>query len=150
MNGEEEGAGTGGLRDPLAGNLGYQMRRASALVMARFGEALAELDLRVAEASILMVLDANPGATQSGVGRLLGIQRANMAPLITALERRGLIARADTDGRAQPLKLTGTGKALAAQVRAKSDGEEAWLAESLDAQTIAAMTAALRRLRVAG
>ena len=151
MRGEDsEAEGGGGLADPFAGNFGYQLRRASAMVMAEFGEALAALDLRVAEASVLLVIDLNPGATQSEVGKLLGIQRANMAPLVTALEAKGLLVRADTDGRAQPLSVTAEGKAMAARVRAIAEAQERRIAAAIDAEGLAALTLALRRLRGTG
>ena len=99
--------------DPLEKRLGYLLRRASAANMAELGAALAPLDLRPAEASILLAIDANPGCTQSDVGRLLGIQRANMAPLISALARRNLISKARIDGRTQSLALTPEGAEMA-------------------------------------
>lgn len=144
---ETDGPETNGLRDPLAGNLGYQLRRASAMVMADFGEALAAIGLRVGEASILLVLADNPGTTQSDVGKLLGIQRANMAPLITGLERRGLIERDDSEGRAQPLRVSAAGGEMAARVRAISDSEDARLVAVLGEGAVADVAAALKRLR---
>ena len=151
MRGEDsEAEGGGGLADPFAGNFGYQLRRASAMVMAEFGEALAALDLRIAEASVLLVIDVNPGATQSEVGKLLGIQRAKMAPLITALEAKGLLARAGTDGRAQPLSVTPEGKAMADHVRAISDAQAQRIAAALGPGASEGLIGALRRLRGMG
>ncbi len=91
--------------NPLEQLLGYQLRRASQAMMADLGAELAELELRVTEMSVLLVIDENPDITQSEIGRVLAIQRANMVPLTTQLERRGLIRRGATIGRAQALRL---------------------------------------------
>jgi len=98
--------------DPFDGLLGYHLRRLSVLVMADFAEALAPLGLKPAEASVLYTVAASSGLTQSDVGKLLGIQRANMAPLIAGLMQRGLIERDKVDGRSQALRLTPAGDAV--------------------------------------
>jgi len=87
--------------DPFAGLLGYHLRRLSVLVMADFTEALAPLGLKPAEASVLYAIRAGTGMTQSDVGKMLGIQRANMAPLIAGLMQRGLVERDRVDGRSR-------------------------------------------------
>jgi DNA-binding MarR family transcriptional regulator len=79
--------------------------------MADFTEALAPLGLKPAEASVLYAVAATPGLTQSDVGKMLGIQRANMAPLIAGLIQHGLVERDRVDGRSQALRLTAAGEA---------------------------------------
>lgn len=115
------------MRDPLATLLGYQLRRLSVLVMADLAEALAPLDLRSAEATMLFLIAAQPGLTQSDLGRTLGIQRANMAPLIAGLDQRGLLDRAKLDGRSQSLRLTDAGAALCRQAWERVQDHEARL-----------------------
>lgn len=110
--------------DPLACLLGYHVRRLSVLLMADLQEALAPLDLKVAEASVLLAIGAIPGATQSAVGRYLGIERANMAPLIGRLVARGLVEREDLDGRSQAMSLTSDGRRLRTRARAAMDAHE--------------------------
>lgn len=103
------------LKNPLESRLGYQLRRASVVIMADLAESLAELDLKPAQASILALIKANPAITQTEIGRMLAIQRANMVPLIASLMTRKLIARHATDGRSHALHLTSAGRALAAK-----------------------------------
>jgi DNA-binding MarR family transcriptional regulator len=98
--------------DPFETLLGYHLRRLSVLVMADLTAALAPLDLKPADASVLFLLAGEKSFTQSTLGRALGIQRANMAPLIAALAKRGLIERAALNGRSQTLSLTPAGKSL--------------------------------------
>jgi DNA-binding MarR family transcriptional regulator len=98
--------------DPLKDLPGYALRRASAAVMAKLAARLAALDLRPSEASVLLVIDANPGVTQSEIGRLLDIARANMAPLTARLAARELIVRKSAGGRSHGLTLSDPGRRL--------------------------------------
>lgn len=106
------------LIDPLAPLLGYQLRRASAVMFADLTRSLAPLGLRPTESSALLCIEANPGVTQSEIGKMLAIQRANMAPLTAALDDKGLIARAQVNGRSHGLTVTGAGADVCGQVRA--------------------------------
>lgn len=101
--------------------IGYHLRRASSVMMADLAERLAELGLRTTEASILAVLEGEPGITQSEIGRRLSIKRANMAPLIAGLVARDLIVRGDPVGRANPLTLSRKGGELAMGARQRMD-----------------------------
>lgn len=96
--------------DPLEDLPGYALRRASAAVMAKLAARLAALHLRPSEASVLLVIQANPGITQSEIGRLLDIARANMAPLTARLAARDLIVRESAGGRSHGLTLSDTGR----------------------------------------
>ena len=101
--------------NPLACLLGYNLRRSSALQMSALAKSLASLDLKIAEASVLVVIGANTGITQIEIGRLLGIARTNLAPLVAALIARKLVQRRAVDGRSQALALTHTGRGVSAQ-----------------------------------
>lgn len=96
--------------DPLEDLPGYALRRASAAVMAKLAARLAALHLRPSEASVLLVIQANPGITQSEIGRLLDIARANMAPLTARLAARDLIVRESAGGRSHGLTLSDIGR----------------------------------------
>lgn len=132
--------------DPFEGLLGYHLRRLSLLVMADFTEALAPLDLKPAEASVLYVVGAAAGLTQSDIGKMLGIKRANMAPLIAGLMRRGLVARVRVDGRSQALRLSEAGQAARAAAWAANLAHEARMFGGLDSTERARMAAQLRDL----
>ncbi len=117
------------MRDPLKSYPGYLLRRAASSLTAELGRRLADLDLRIAELSILLLIDANPGITQSELGRMLDIQRANMTPMTAKLAERGLVAREAVDGRSQGLALTAAGRALATQARTVAENFENDLVE---------------------
>jgi DNA-binding MarR family transcriptional regulator len=103
--------------DPLRDLPGYALRRASSAAMQKLARALTPLDLRPSDASVLLVIEANPNITQSEIGRMLDIAGANMAPLVSRLEKRELVERQPVDGRSHGLELTAAGRVLC--VRAK-------------------------------
>jgi DNA-binding MarR family transcriptional regulator len=113
------------MRDPLHNSPGYSLRRASNAMMAELGQRLAAQGLRMADASVLMLIEANPKITASAVGRVLDIQRANMVPLLKKLEDAGLVERAPIDGKSQGLSLTAAGRDRLGEARALIDGFEA-------------------------
>lgn len=115
------------IADPLQELPGYALRRVSVDFMARLAQRLSRLDLRPTEATVLLVIGANPGVTQSEVGRLLGIASANMAPLMARLAERELIVREALDGRSQGLTLSEAGRRITQKARSIMDDLEAGL-----------------------
>jgi DNA-binding MarR family transcriptional regulator len=126
--------------------LGYHLRRMSVVVMTDLTQALSPLDLKPADASVLFVIAANPGITQSEVGKALGILRANMAPLIGALLKRDLIEREPVDGRSQALKLSSAGRSLCARAKLVTQEHENRLFGTLSANARNRLIAQLREL----
>ena len=105
------------MHDALSFLPGYSLRRATNAATAELAGRLAELDVRIADASALILIGDNPGVTASALGRQLDIQRANMVPLLKRLEDAGLIERSPIDGKSQGLELTKGGKAKTSAVR---------------------------------
>jgi DNA-binding MarR family transcriptional regulator len=112
------------LDDPFDALLGYHLRRASVAVMADLAAALAPLGLKPVEASILLTIAVADGITQAEIGRALGIQRANMAPIMAGLIKRGLVARQAADGRSQSLRLTAAGQTTHQQAASATKAHE--------------------------
>jgi DNA-binding MarR family transcriptional regulator len=101
-------------RSLLDGLVGYRLRRASGVMMADFATAMAPLALRPVLFAMLCVIRSSPGIIQMGLGTELGIQRANLVPLVNELAGRDLIERrpAPRDRRAFALYLTPAGERL--------------------------------------
>lgn len=99
---------------PLSGYVGYALRRAQGIIFADFNHTLAELNLRSGQFAVLVMIDQNPGTSQSSVSAALGIQKANFVTTIADLEKRGVVRRrkSDTDGRTYSLGLTARGRSL--------------------------------------
>lgn len=103
------------LTNALDKLLGYQMRRATAVLMADFVRTLSDFDMRPAEITTLLVIAENPDCSQSEVGEAIAIKRANMVPIIARLIERGLVARTRVDGRSLALRVTDKGAQQAAE-----------------------------------
>lgn len=110
--------------NPLEKCTGYMLRRASAAVMADLAQALAPLNLRASEASIILYVSENPGSMMSEVGEALGIKRTNLGPIIKLLQARGLISRKRIDGRSQALYVSEGQSELPEQIRATIEDHE--------------------------
>jgi DNA-binding MarR family transcriptional regulator len=92
--------------------MGYMLRQGQLFVYQDFFQSLASEHIRPPQFSICEVVSRNPGIRPSDVAAAIGVKRANLVPLITALEDRGLLTRssAATDRRAQSLHLTEEGQ----------------------------------------
>lgn len=99
---------------PLQEVIGYALRRAQGAVYSDLSVALARISLRPLQYTLLLMVNENPGASQSGVCEALGIQKANCVPTMSELERRGLIIRrkSASDARSYELHITNKGKRI--------------------------------------
>jgi DNA-binding MarR family transcriptional regulator len=132
--------------DPLKNYPGYALRRASATTMASLARRFTEFDLRPTEASVLMVIDANPNITQSEIGRMLDIASANMAPLVSRLADRGLVERQPVNGRSHGLALTKKGMGITGKVKKAVAAHEEELLSKIPAAHRKAFLGALRAM----
>jgi DNA-binding MarR family transcriptional regulator len=99
-------------RDLLDQMPGYQLRRAAAFSLNDFVSEFADVPLRQVSFGMLALIEERDGISSAELGRVLGMQRANLVPLIAELEERGLIERRDhpNDKRIQVLFLTPAAK----------------------------------------
>jgi DNA-binding MarR family transcriptional regulator len=134
------------LVHPLEGYLGYQLRRAANFMQADLVRRSADLGLTIVEMSTLLVIEANPGVTQSEIGRLIAIKRANMVPLAAGLIERGLILASPVDGSSLGLRLTAVGMDLAARVRQRVAENEALLFRNLADDTAKSLPRQLQQI----
>jgi DNA-binding MarR family transcriptional regulator len=95
--------------------------------------ALASVDVRPAQYSVLSVVEANPGQSQSDVAEFLGIERARFVRLLDRLEKRGLIERRSSpnDRRSHALHLTREGQRALKRIKLLAAEHEAQLAAKL-------------------
>src|SRR5438270_11227282 len=98
----------GGLKQ----HLGYFLRRLQIAVFKDFIRTLAPMDVRPAQYSVMLLVEANPGRSQAAIGSALDIERARLARLLHGLEGRDWIERraAPGDGRSHSLFLTREGE----------------------------------------
>lgn len=115
----------------LNDRLGYFIRRVQVWVFQDFIRRLSSIDLSPAQFSVLVMIGANAGLSQSELAAALGIERARLVRLLHRLERRGLTQRlpSSADGRRHALRLTRTGQTLLARAKVLAGQHEAGLKE---------------------
>jgi DNA-binding MarR family transcriptional regulator len=131
----------------LNARLGYFVRRVQVWVFQDFIRRLSSVDLSPAQFSVLVVISANPGLSQSELAATLGIERARLVRLLHRLERRGLTQRlaSPADGRRHALQLTRDGSALLTRAKALAAQHEAALKEKVGAERYRMLLETLRR-----
>lgn len=103
--------------NPLTEYPGYALRRAANAMMGDLAARLGEIDMRISEASVMLLIGERTDKTSADIGKTLDIQRANMVPLLARLEMAGLIDRVPIDRKSQAIVLTPTGKKRLITVR---------------------------------
>jgi DNA-binding MarR family transcriptional regulator len=107
-------------------HVGYFIRRLQVAVFKDFIQRLSEMNVRPAQYSVLLVIEANPGRSQAAIGQALSIERARLARLLHELERRKWIDRraSGSDGRSHSLFLTPEGEKALVRIKAITSQHE--------------------------
>lgn len=136
----------------LADLIGYHLRRASAVIAGDFARALEGTGVRQVLFGILSIVDANPGINQGTVGRMLGIQRANMVAPVNEMAERGWIDRQvdPSDRRAFILSLTAEGHAMFQHALSQIRAHEATVLRDLDVNDLQRLMDLLARIEARG
>jgi DNA-binding MarR family transcriptional regulator len=126
--------------------LGYFVRRLQVWIFQDFIGCLATLALSPAQFSVLAVIQANEGLSQSELAATLGIERARLVRLLHRLEQRNLTRRlpSSADGRRHALRLTREGQRVLARAKSLSDQHEAGLLRRLGPDRYRLLMDALR------
>ena len=132
--------------DALDGHLGYFIRRLQVWVFSDFIRTLASIDISPAQFSVLVVIGANRGLSQSELAATLGIERARLARLLDRLQQRGLVQRlpSSADGRRHALQLTPEGRTLLKRAKTLAARHQRRLIEKLGAARHGLLLDALR------
>jgi DNA-binding MarR family transcriptional regulator len=114
----------------LAGLLGYRLRVAQQAVFRDFAREIPEAS--PGRAGILLLIDANPGVTQSRLAQAVGIDRSTLVGVLHALQAHNLVERRrGQDRRTNGLWLTRPGRALVARLKRRIPVHERRVASSL-------------------
>jgi len=113
----------------LSNVAGFNLRMLDLRMMKSFGERIAETGLTPAAASVVLVVESNPGISLGRLADALLVKRPNMTKLVKRLEARGLVRRnaAANDGRSISAALTLAGRRSAKRLRALQALHDAWL-----------------------
>ncbi len=130
----------------LNSHLGYFIRRAQVWVFQDFIRALKTLDISPAQYSVLLIIAANPGLSQSELARTLAIQRARLVRMLHRLDKRGLSRRlqSSSDGRTHALRLTPKGQETLRRAEALAAQHETRLIDKIGGEPYETMKKILR------
>ncbi len=129
----------------LSGLLGYRLRVAQQAVFRDFARSIPEAS--PGRVGILLLIDANPGVTQSRLAQAVGIDRSTMVGVLHALQARELIERRrGEDRRTNGLWLTRTGRELVASLKQRIRTHERRVASRLSGGERAHLMAMLEKL----
>ncbi len=125
--------------------LGYRLRLAQQAVFRDFAASVPEVS--PGRVGMLLLIESNPGVTQSRLARAMALDRSTMVGLVDALEERGLIERRrGEDRRTNGLWLTRSGRALLSRVKRRIAQHEKRVATRLSATERGQLVALLEKL----
>jgi DNA-binding MarR family transcriptional regulator len=128
--------------------LGYQLRRAQLAVFDNFAELVGASELTPGQFGVLVVIDANPGLSQTRLGNALGVDRSTVVAVIDRLEQRRLVLRqaAPHDRRSHALHLSAEGKATLSRLVERVRAHEQAITRNLTSAERASLIALLQRV----
>jgi len=114
----------------LPGLLGYRLRLAQQAVFRDFGRTVS--DLPPGRVGILLLIEANPGVTQSRLAQAVELDRSTMVGVLHRLQARSLVERRrGEDRRTNGLWLTRSGRARVAALKRRIRSHESRVAARL-------------------
>jgi len=128
--------------------LGYHLRIAHVAVFQNFGRTVGEANITAPQLGALLLVEANPGISQSAVAEALRFDRSTLVQIVDRLEERGLLKRESStrDRRSHALALTPAGARLLVRLKELLRTHEAEIAASLSATERATLIALLEKL----
>lgn len=129
--------------------IGYNLKRAYVIVQTDFRRALGEDGFAPRVFSALSLVVQYPNVTQSGLARMLGIERSGLVAIVDELEGRGLLKRTHVPGdrRVQALVPTDKGRKAYLEARAAVRAHEDRLLSNLSDAEKATLLALLGKIR---
>ena len=117
----------------LAGSVGPRMRLLHNVLAARSIAALEPFGLPTGSHTVLSLIAANPGSTQTALAEAAGLNKSALVGIVDELEKRGLAARdrSPSDRRRNHLTVTAKGKAELKTMFSRVDPGEAQIREAL-------------------
>ncbi len=118
----------------LDNHFGYALRRAQVASFEAFSRATAGANITPPRFTALVILDRNPGITQTALGEVLGTARSGAMMLADWLEGRGLAERRHRpeDGRSWGLFLTAKGVTLLRDLKRRIKRQDRLFSQRLD------------------
>ena len=134
--------------DILPTLIGYHLRRAQITVFNDFVKMMSEVQITPGQFGVALLINTNPGLTQSALARTVGIERSTMVAVIDALETRGLVERrpSPVDRRSYALVLSEQGNDMIERLRPMVAAHEDRIAKNLSADERAQLIILLAKI----
>lgn len=131
----------------LDGSVGPRVRLLRNVLSARSISVSAPYGLPTGSLTVLSLVAANPGSSQTALAHRAGINKSALVGIVDELERRGLAARdrSSDDRRRNSLSVTDEGRQAMDALFAQVTQEEASVREALGEKDMAALLALLDR-----
>ena len=102
----------------LDGLIGFQLRQAQLQVFNHFRKTVGKTGITPSQTGILILILNNPAISQAALARAIGVQRATLGQIITAMEAKSWVQRqpSQTDKRSHALTLSTAGHAFLEKV----------------------------------
>ena len=113
--------------------IGYNLRCAQVAVFQHFRATVGEIEISPPQYGALVLIDANPGISQSAIAGALRFDRSTLVQIIDRLESRELVVRevSTNDRRSHALKLTGVGERLLTRLNNLIEEHERYMTKDL-------------------
>lgn len=131
----------------LDGSIGPRVRLLRNVLSARSIAVSAPFGMPTGALTVLALIAANPGSSQSALAGRAGLNKSALVGIIDQLEARGLAARArsQSDRRRYGLTITPAGEQMIDALFGAVSREEAPVREALGAEDVAKLLALLDR-----
>lgn len=131
----------------LSQSLGPRLRLLVNMLSARSVAVSAPQGLPTGTLTILSLIAANPGSSQTALARKAGVAKSGLVNIVDQLEANGLAARdrSSTDRRRNSLSVTPAGEAMIQTLFSAVDPEEAPIREALGSEDFAQLLVLLDR-----
>lgn len=131
----------------LAGSVGPRVRLLRNVLSARSISVSAPYGLPTGSLTVLSLVAANPGSSQTALAHRAGINKSALVGIVDELERRGLAARdrSSADRRRNSLSVTDEGRAAMDALFAQVTQEETAIRDALGARDMAQLLDLLDR-----
>ena len=128
--------------------IGYHLRCAQVTVFQHYSTTMGKLGISAPQFGTLLLIEGNPGVSQSAVAEALRFDRSTLVQIIDRLESRDLVVRevSAQDRRSHALRLTIEGAKLLAELKEIALQHEEDIAHRLSAEERATLMQLLERV----
>jgi DNA-binding MarR family transcriptional regulator len=133
---------------PLAGWIGFHLRLAQNGSFQAFAREAEGADLRPGRFATLLLIERNPGISQTALSRANARDKSTLTPMIEDLVRRKLVRRTRSwnDRRSYRLTLTAAGRTMLARLSESAERHERKLDRIIGVRDRARFLAILKRI----